>query len=312
MRKDNQGMISIQALWILLILSTLAIALATRAIYTIKVASREVNNTKTYFMAKSLSRIIEVQFANVDTIKCQYKGECLKEVDVPDVVLGIDTFDINVMPGIWGEGDSALAILDEESKININYAPDFILERIFQNRNIVENILQNRKACAAEANQSEASEGNKSDIKEENGCFSTVDDLIMLDSSLSNNIAQARKVLTTFGKGQVNINTASDEVLALTGCPSSLIGKIQGLNSPFFSKETIIATLIENGMAVLPTEANYLKLMENYKLLGTKSDYFSYSIECKQVNGTGRTRLSSVISLPEPDSLTEILSILWN
>jgi len=132
-----------------------------------------------------------------------------------------------------------------------------------------------------------------------------------------------KSLLTTFGNGQVNVNTASDSVLAMTGCPRTLSDKLRFLRSSaaaasgssgsrcLESIHTMLADLFRHGRALNDAETNYLKTMISYHLLTTRSQNFSYHIVCRHI-AEGRTcHLCRTIRRPANGPLTDEQTILW-
>jgi len=309
----RSGLISIQALWIMVILSFLVTGLSLRALLNINIIKRSLSDTQTEFLAHSLSEIFKQEINRADSITCNYKGLAFADYERCMLSINTDTFQIQLLPGIRPK-DSALAgKMDEESRINLNGAPEHVLNNLFNDPYLTGKIISIRGYLN---DTSENTEGL-------NPAFIIMDDLLKLEDFTVSDLKRYTGFLTTFGNVQVNINTASDDILTCTGCPASLVSKLNTLKSRpgseghgssgyvFFSMETLIADLIKTGFTVSTDEANYLKDMQNYRLLGVKSEYFSYNIRCNKKNTTGECVLSEIVHKPVDKPATSKQIIIW-
>jgi type II secretory pathway component PulK len=310
MSQDRSGIISIQTLWILAIVSFLALGLAIRASLSIKVTGRQLDRMRVELLAFSQSEIMKQEISSADSISCNFLGRCcgtLHTRDSTTLIIDQDTFVINLYPGctelpITERRES----IDEEALINVNTAPEFLLRNLMFTGDQVQDILEYRQSHKNSMPDGEPSDSGDLDT----GPFHSVDDLLMLKSISWENLQESRRFLTVFGNGRINMNTAPEEVLRTTGCPASLIEKLLSARKSaadghdhsnghlFDNADRIIADLIRLDFTVSTEEANYLKDMANYHLIGTQSEYFSYTVSCRRLSSASGCILSEVVRRP--------------
>lgn len=287
LRARHSGLISIQALWILFILSMLAAGLVVRTLLTIETTGRQVELTKARAIAHGIARSIEGQLAMTDSLALNYAGLGVL-YDTVQIVAGTDTYLVYISPAANDPATSHTQPVDEEARLNLNTVPEFVLAGIGANATQVSQILEARS-------EREWPDENCSSLFAgfATGCgpFNSPADLSLMDDISVEDVIAWQPMVTVFGSGSININTASREVLDATGCPTSLVDKVMSFRSRdrksnvhssglIHSIEGIIAELISAGFEVTTEEANYIRKMLNYRLLDVKSEYFSFEVIC--------------------------------
>jgi hypothetical protein len=324
MKNKLEGFISIQALWIMMILVILTSGLALRTMLSIKTMKRSLEYKKVEFITRSLSEIICQEIDNADSINSNYNGFYFDHHEIINIAFKSDTFEIQIHPGTYAIFSADTCRFDEESKININTAPQHILSNIFKDQFLVDEIIESRKSI--ELSQNPDSVAFDSTILSESAGkpFDSVDELLRLSNCDIRDLKELKHLLTIFGNGLININTASDKVLELTDCPYTLLSKINSIRRTastsqdvsngniFLSTETLIADLINSGCEIEPEEANYLKDMQNYNLLGATSMHFTFTIECNKLNSIGNYVMSQTVCKNPEKPLEYRQSIIWN
>lgn len=301
----KRGIISIQALWILTILSFLVMGLALRTQMSMRMDHRVIQNIKTEFMAVSYAKLIDLALENSDSISCSYRSECLDILWPVQITIGQDSFKIEQYIS-QNDLRPAKFIVDEESKVNINTAPDFILSNIITNPVILSTL-----------SHKQSSKGNDAQLKDEhssaNRIVRSVDELALYGSISRQELSQYRNRFTVYGNGQINLNSTNEDVLISTGCPASLIQKILSIRQLgiISSTDAVIADLIQLGIEVNSSEANYLKDMQNYGLLGTKSEYYSYSLQCTLSNSDIDCNLKKVVKRSPGKPVKQLQCTIW-
>lgn len=322
LRQSYGGLISIQALWILAVLSFLVAGLALRAMASLSVLRRDIDRAQAELLARSVATVIRTDCQSTDSIDCNYGGNCFDWPDTLAISLESDTFEVIISPGsypsFWESGSAG----DEESRININSAPDFVLHSVFPGGWQVREILEYRAAALHTATDSSGFWPVLEDTVGV-GAFRELDDLLMMESITPENLHDKRLLLTTRGRGALNLNTVGEEILTLTGCPVSLRARLNSAralwrpkdNPPtviiFRSLGQLIAELIRAGNVISPEEANYLKDMINYRLLGVVSENFSYCLRVRKVNGREGCTLGETLCRPVDDSVRVVSVVLW-
>jgi len=132
-------------------------------------------------------------------------------------------------------------VVDEERKINVNYADKDILERLFAKTAGLDDIAASQLADSVidwrdpddvfgsggygsteTANYAESGY----EYTPRNRCFSTLEELLLVDGMSSEIFLEVRDYITVFTNGRININTASIPVLASLGLSDSLAHKV--------------------------------------------------------------------------------------
>ncbi|MDY6895940.1 MAG: hypothetical protein SVO01_11080 [Thermotogota bacterium] len=320
--KSKRGLISIQALWIMAIISFMVTGLAMRTLLNIRMTRRSIDKAQTNLLTHSVIEAVKYSIGTMDSITCNYEGRCLQPQEL-DIIIMQDTFRIQINQDSRLYNSSENYSVDEQSKINLNTAPRFLLENLFNNPILVDEIVYFRRLQSKFYKNSDFIGRSIQGDSTITGAFHLVDDLLYLDNFTIDDLRKYSKFLTTFGNGRININTVSDEVLSFTGCPPSLIAKLNMVkqlktsnpgsppNHIFSSIETLAADLIRRNMTVTTEEINYLKNMQNYRLLDTKSEYLSYSVSCKKLNGSRDFNITEIIHKPVGQAATCCQRLTW-
>ncbi|MBL7073296.1 MAG: helix-hairpin-helix domain-containing protein [Candidatus Omnitrophica bacterium] len=157
-------------------------------------------------------------------------------------------------------------LIDEERKININKAPSAILQELPG--------MNKDKAIAV--------------VNSELRPFAFIEAIVGVEEIEKKDYEEFKSVVTTYGNGAVNINTATEEVLELIGMDSALISQIVEYrlgedaelyteDDGFFdSTETIVDYLNEVGSVSLSEEQD-INALVNKKMLGVSAS--SYEIQ---------------------------------
>lgn len=131
-------------------------------------------------------------------------------------------------------------IMDEESKININTAGEEVIKRLIQSVLSLDDDSATELAyCIIDWRDEDSNyqdprygaeddyyENLKHPYKAKNAEYEILDELLMVKGMNIDFLDKLRPYLTVFGEGQVNINTASEEVLSALGLTDALVSKI--------------------------------------------------------------------------------------
>ncbi len=207
MRKRN-GSILIPALWLLIILSFLAISVGIRTQLEARMMSIQRGSDEQKEMLESAVQIARFLIeSDNDT-----------DEDSPhDSWYG--THDLS--PWLESQGYE-LTITDEENKININRAPPVVLKTLFevlaQNGAILENSPQDLAASIARWRGENPIFGSPSTYRQKDQPFESLEELLLVEKMTDHDFEVISPFLTVYGKQgeqnlRINLNTVSDPVM---------------------------------------------------------------------------------------------------
>jgi type II secretory pathway component PulK len=198
-------------------------------------------------------------------------------------------------------------MIDEESKININTASYEVLMRLpGMTSSLVYSIIDWRdkdNVTSPDGAENSYYQTMKKPYSCKNDDFEFIDELLLVKGCTSENLAQFRDLITVYGSGKVNINTAPRSVLKAIGLSDTLadviIGYRQGIDGMpgtkddhvFLSIASINAQLNEY-KSLTVDETTQLNNMNN--MLTTVSTYFSIPIQVDLAKG-GRRNVMAVV-----------------
>lgn len=203
---DKKATVLLVTLWILAILSLLAIGIGFRTSIELKLVGYQIDSLKAYEIAKAgvlkaINELEKDEAPNIDTIwEC---GITLK----PDETLEGRFKDIKV-----GEGHFDVSLEDIQARININTAPMDILKALSLNitPEIAKNIMKWRGALPAEL-------GDYSDKPYDckKAPFDIPQELLLVKDVTQELFDEIKGFITAYGPKEfkVNINTASQKTL---------------------------------------------------------------------------------------------------
>jgi general secretion pathway protein K len=228
--KDSKAMILVVSLWILTILAVLAVGLGYRSSLELKLADYNLDKLKTLYIAEAaLQRAmaeLEKDRNNYDALNETWSNGRDAENGVyifKDVEVGDGVFNIGY---IFSENDAGEAIkfygmMDEERKININTAPlEMLLSLPGLNEEIAAAIIDWRDAddkVYKEGAENDYYQGLEKPYECKNGPFQVLEELLLVKGITPESFAKFKDIVTIYGSGKININTASREVLEVLG-----------------------------------------------------------------------------------------------
>ncbi|MFC2140140.1 general secretion pathway protein GspK [Candidatus Auribacterota bacterium] len=234
----NRGSILVITIWILMLLSLLALGLSYRMGIELKLVGYNTDHLKAFYTAKAgvLRTILELQ----NDFTKEYDGykenwgnnrEAFKNYK-----LGEGRFTIK-STYVTEENDFLLGAVDEQSKINLNKASvkvlEALLELIEEDKEIATNILDWIDKDSKAGNQGEgfgAEDGFYEGLGKRYPCknkpIEILEELLMIKDISQDIYTRIKNYLTIYGDGLININTASGLVLKALGLEESLTEKI--------------------------------------------------------------------------------------
>lgn len=249
MRVKKRGSLLILVVWVLVFFSILSLSLYRIVSSQIVVAKNLEERLVSLYLAKAAVVFAQQQLSWDDT-----EYDTLYELR-PE------------QEAVLGRGKFIYTQIDEESKININTANEEVLSRLpGMNEEIVKALVKARK--------------NPFQLKEE----------ILLTAGITKEIFdQFKDFITVDTQGEVNINTAPQEVLRFLGMDEELIKTIEDYrkgedqkeetkdDGVFESRERILNQLQEFTMLIGEQQAVLIQLISG-KLISTSSKNFSLRI----------------------------------
>jgi general secretion pathway protein K len=236
----SKGIILITSLWIIAILTVLAVSLARQASISIRLASYDVDRQKAYFIAHAgILRALSEKML-------EYKTGMSTEIDALSQPwannkelffkreLGEGTYTLwYECPVLNQDKDSSLfmyGLMDEQSKININTADENTLKNILlyidveqdQAIEMAGSILDWRDADSATAStpdrllygaENDYYQGLSPAYRCKNLDLDHIYELVLVKGFTNEIIDKIKPYITVYGDGRVNINTASAPVL---------------------------------------------------------------------------------------------------
>lgn len=207
MRKKN-GSILIPALWLVILLSFLAIAVGTR--------------TQLEARMMSLQRASDEQSERLQSAVQIARFLIESDGDSDEDSPGDSWYGTRSLAPWLESGDYELTITDEESKININRAPALVLKNLFEvlarNGAILENSPEDLAASIAHWRGENPIFGSPSTYRQKGQPFETLEELLLIEKMSDHDFEIISPFLTVYGKQgeqnlRINLNTVSNEVM---------------------------------------------------------------------------------------------------
>jgi len=238
--KSKRASILISALWIIAILSVFAVSVGRQSAVSLKVTSYNIDKLKACFIARAaimrglLEKALEYKTGRSTTIdalsqKWANNEEIFFEHEFGDGVYTLgyqylaEEETTEEMPMLYG-------LMDEQSKININYAPKETMANLLLLSDVEADTAYSIAAAVVdwrdgddEVTSSEDGsfygaedlyyEGLSPAYDCKNATFDTIYELTLIRDLTPDILAKIENYITVYGDGKVNINTASEVVL---------------------------------------------------------------------------------------------------
>ncbi|MBN1521167.1 MAG: general secretion pathway protein GspK [Candidatus Aureabacteria bacterium] len=222
-RSGQKGIILVTAMWIMLLISVIAVLITARTRFQMGVARKRIDDLEIQYMAKGV--ILKVAY----DISRRENANLVKTSDV----FFRNTY-APVDEPFFQAGIASLKIQDEESLISFNSAPQDVLDLFFTRFDFPENA----SACLLDWIDEDSDDTNNG-LGAESDYYSSLEGgYLCKNAPLSSQEEiffireikdRGNKILSDFtvhGDGKVNINTAPSDTLEYLGFSESLIDKI--------------------------------------------------------------------------------------
>lgn len=306
-RYSEKGVALMMVLWILVLLSIVAMNFSFSTRWSTASTRNLKEETMAYYLCmKGYQEAINYLVSDIDPVVDLLDNEGNLRIDNETApVTGKKT---------TNEGEIDIRITDEDSKLNVNYAGEVRLEKLFEYvgmptgtaRELIDSILdwidRDNKHRLSGA-EDEYYEELDNPYKAKNNFFDVPEELLLVKGMRpeymtgSDEIKALGPLITTFGKrgdiiGAININTVSKEVMELLGLTPPTI-------------ETVLKQRESGGFRTIPLT---LRIMQ---LTNTNSSYFRIEVVA-HVHGSNRaSRIISVVKRTPLDIGLKIRTVYW-
>ncbi|MDD5428362.1 MAG: type II secretion system protein GspK [Candidatus Omnitrophica bacterium] len=303
--KKCSGSVLIIVLWSLFMLSALAAAISGYVNSRISLAGKLSERAIGYYMAKAgLERAIaEVKILPVKKYDMTLDPWASNDEIFKDVKLGSGSYSViglRDLPAAAAEdGKVEYGMSDEESKININKAPQDVLKNLLEivggidseeSGKIAYSII-NWRSPADRANKEGSGSFRYQSLDRPYNCknapMETIEELLLVDGITPEIFARIKSRITIYTNGAVNINTADEMVLRALGMSEELAKKIASLHGAavvqngdpeetlFFTDIASIPDAVMKKISISSEEKGKINSLSGAGLLSVKSDNFS-------------------------------------
>lgn len=234
----KEGTILIVSLWIMAILTVLSVGLGHRMGLELKLAGYHRDGLKALHLAKAGIRRatleLERDTASLYTSKYDTLYECgIKELedeeDLEKIFKGEFEDGEFVVGYEAGSGRSLLGMMDEERRVNINKAPQELLEALLEVNGITEDTEEIARSIRLWRGDLKGvdpvlllDEDQYYQVLElpyvrKGAAFEAIEELLLVRGMDQSRLSEIKETATIFGEGKVNINTAGEKVLRALG-----------------------------------------------------------------------------------------------
>lgn len=285
MNSSRNGTILITTLWILTILSVLAMGIGFRVSIEARLSKYNLDRIKGLYLAKAgIVKAMEV--LSKDTNAYDSIRECgitlpwdrgLENVFVK-IPLGDGTFTVSYEE----EGKPYLGMMDEERKININKAEYKVLYQLFLGKepeNLAASIINWRGPAQlmVEGAQDKDYELLAAPYKCKHADFSCIEELLLVNGMTPEIFESIKEYITVYTDGKINLNTATVRVLRVFGLSDQSIGTIiltrNDADNVAGTKDDVAFSSISQAQSLL-TDENDRAILVNNNIFTTASNYF--------------------------------------
>lgn len=313
MHRHEKGSLSISALWILALLSLLAVGLAKNVLVDFRLNAFALRSAEAAWLARAgVQQAIATLLA--DTLSAAQGGYDAFSDDWaynPEkfraIPLGSGFFEVAYAgPDEPGGPTTRYGILDENRRININKAPPRVLRRLpgMTEEKIAalldwidpDEIPREKGAESSDYFAEGAGHGCK------NAPVESFDELLLIRGFTRDDVHNLQKLVTFYGDGKININTTTETVLIALGLPAPVAAGIidarQGEDKVPFTQDDLafkspgeIVPALSKVLELGPKEQVILNRLVSGNLLGVTSSFFLIESYGVVLNGKVRHKV---------------------
>ncbi|MBF0512186.1 MAG: general secretion pathway protein GspK [Candidatus Omnitrophica bacterium] len=302
--RTQQGMVLIFSLWVLGILTILAVSVAVGIRQKIFLIRRLDERSRMEYLlqaaVKKAAGFIHEQMAvSSAMINPQVKMNLFNNThELSQIKLGQDSSGVWYMAWFGARSSLRWGVVDEESKINLNKTDQLtltnLLARVLSLKEedavrLALALLDWRKVGEGELH-GYFSDDYYSNLQypylKKSAPYETLNEILLVKGMNKKMYDKIINYITIYGDGAVNVNTASQEVLLALGLPEELVDKIlsvrrgkDGMDATpddhVFKQSYEIAADINALIRLNLDEAHMIDVLNNKGLLTTNSFYFT-------------------------------------
>ena len=335
-RSNNRGAILITTLWIVSILSILAIGIGFRVSLELRLSRYGMDKLKTLYLARAgIFKSQEMLSRDANEYDSMYEcginlseyGTGLPFAERLEAIfknsrLGAGSFTISYDE----EGMSFFGMMDEERKVNINTASQEVLQNLFGagSEELVASILFWRNTpIAVGPNDDIYYQGLEHPYACKKGKLDVIEELLLVRHMTPEIFNSVKEYITVYGEGNININTASRKVFMALGMPAPLADKIVEFRNGADGEkgtaddEVFLTVDIDQPYSELNPKSSriydYLidpekQMIANIKNSFTiKSNYFRIDSEAAIDRSKIGKRALSIVARPENEGIPKLL-----
>ncbi|MCK5259776.1 MAG: general secretion pathway protein GspK [Candidatus Omnitrophica bacterium] len=244
MSRDNiRGSTMIIALWSLFLLTIFAVQLGVIVRQKITLVYRLDDRDTRYLIAEAGVKQAIVQLRKEDAIfAADFLGERWNDQSdtFQDICVGKGTFTVSYHHRDGEYSRIMYGLQDEESKINLNKAEVEVITRLIETvANITHWDAQELAYCIIDWRDKDSFfqhpqfgaedsdyRGKKNSFEAKDSDFEVIEELLLVDKMDQEVFDKLKYFVTIYGEGEININTASREVLLALGLNGRVVGNI--------------------------------------------------------------------------------------
>ena len=304
-RIGDRGAILIISLWILAILTVLAVGFAYRMSIELKLTGYQIAKLKAFYLAKAgITTAISILEENQPMeFSAHNQSWSNSPGTFDDISMGEGAFSVSYWVDKQNSEKRSYGSTDEERKLNINHATREMLESLPGiTAEVAASIIDWRdKDSNVQPNGAENSyyQSLPHPYSCKNADFELVEELLWVKGMTPSLLDRIREWVTVYGAGRININSCDQEILAALGLEEGLTHKVvsfrKGIDgvegteddNVFEMRETILESL-GNFVSLTAEEEDQISNLLAHDLLCVKSKYF-------QINSVGSLQGGRVI-----------------
>ncbi|MDZ7300439.1 MAG: general secretion pathway protein GspK [candidate division KSB1 bacterium] len=312
---QERGTLAVTALWMLALLTLLAAGLMRSTLLGVRSDTLEIRATQAAWLARAGVQhaiAILLQEARKDS-SCDALSDAWAQNEAlfKHVACGEGFFEIAHLPPEDSLGRKPVyGLVDENRKLNLNRMPADILLRLpGMNPEKVAALLDWRDA------DNLPHEGGAEDSYYmalaspypcKDGDLDFVEELALVRGFTAEDVQRLSPLVTVYGDGRVNLNTAPAAVLEALGLPRELAqrivkrrrgadGKPGTADDIIFKDASAIVSVLQQQEALTPADQMLVNRLVAEQLLGVSSTHFTISVVGVTMNGQARKRITATV-----------------
>ncbi|MFQ5706622.1 MAG: general secretion pathway protein GspK [bacterium] len=327
-RLQEHGSLTIMSLWMLALLSLLAMGLIRNVLMEFRLNTYELRAEEATWLARAgIQQAIAVLKEDLVADSLQFHDAfpepwAHNPALFKRVACGNGFFDVAYETNLEQVGRSYLfGICDENRKINVNRVPKEILGRLPGMNQEKSAALLDWRDQDSKPRNGGAEDGYYQSLLHPYRCknadFDFVEELALVRGFSSEQVRVLAPLVTVFGDGSVNINTAPAEVLEILGLNKKLARRIvtarwgpDGI--PFTADDLVIkspdeiVTSLTQWTKLKPVEQLLLHRLVGEHLLDVRSTHFTIESVGVTLNGEVRRKVSATVERLSPKEVNVV------